>query len=85
MQLFVVSSNTVPLPHLEVESEFTGMVFSFGIGLLSPIEDIILSNVPSITTAPPIIAKITKTPTTNKMFFLFPTFDFSLVVSVVIP
>ena len=36
----------------------------------SPIEDIVLSNVPSITTAPPITAKIAKTPTTIRTFFL---------------
>ena len=83
-QLFVVSSNTVPGPHLEVESDSTVRVFCVGNDLLSPIEDIVLSNVPSITTAPPTTAKITKTPTTSKIFFLFPVFDFSLVVSVVV-
>ena len=80
-QLFVASSNTVPVPHLEVESDSTVMVFSIGSCLSSPIEDIVLSNVPSITTAPPITAKIAKTPTTIRIFFLFSTLDFFSIIS----
>ena len=81
IQLFVASSNTVPTPHLEVGSDFTVRVFSFSNDLLSPIEDIVLSNVPPITTAPPIIAKIAKTPTTIRIFFLFPSLDFFSIIS----
>ncbi len=84
MQLFVVSSNIVPAPHLEIESDSTVLVISFDNGLPSPIEDIVLSNVPSITTAPPIIAKITKTPTTMRIFFLFSSVDLFLVMSLII-
>ena len=78
MQLFVVSSNIVPAPHLEAESDSTVTVISFGNGLLSPIEDIVLSNVPSMTTAAPIIAKIAKTPTTRRIFFLLLSADLCL-------
>ena len=35
-----------------------------------PIEDIVLSKAPSITTVTPITAKIAKTPTTMRIFFL---------------
>ena len=35
----------------------------------------------SITTAPPIIAKIAKTPTTIRIFFLFPSLDFFSIIS----
>ena len=70
-QVFVASSNTVPAPHWEVESGVTVLVVSFGNGLASSIEDIVLSKVPSITTAPPIIAKTTKNPATMRIFFLF--------------
>ena len=82
-QLFVVSSNIVPAPHLEIESD-SEIVISFDNGLLSPIEDIVLSNVPPITTAPPIIAKIAKTPTTIRIFFLLPSLDLRLVISSII-
>ena len=78
MQLFVVSSNIVPAPHLEAESDSTVIVISFGNGLLSPIEDIVLSNVPPITTSAPIIAKIAKTPTTRRIFFLLLSVDLCL-------
>ena len=84
MQLFVVSSNMVPAPHLEIESDSTILVISFDNGLSTSIEDIVLSNVPPITTAPPIIAKITKTPTTMRIFFLLPSVDLCLDISSII-
>ena len=69
--MFVASSNTVPDPHFEVESNVAVIVFSFGNGSVSSIKDIVLSNVFPITTDTPIIAKIAKTPATMRIFFLF--------------
>ena len=78
--MFVASSNTVPAPHWEVESGVTVILVSFGNDLASSIEDIVLSNVPPITTAPPTIAKITKTPITMRIFFLFALEDFFSII-----
>ena len=76
-QVFVASSNTVPDPHLEVESDiFVSLVTSFNVGRdpSSPKESY-LSNPPPITTAPPITTKIAKTPIIMKRFFLFPLLE----------
>ena len=86
--MLVASSNTVPDPHLEFVSRsdiVVSLVTSFdGCTESSTVGDIVFSNPPPKTTAPPITAKITKTPTTSKIFFLFPLpnlFSFNLLVT----
>ena len=84
-QVFVASSNTVPAPHFELVS----ISVSDGSSITSTdnstgdsTDGTVLSNPPFMTTAPPIIAKIPKTPITMIMFFVFPLLDFfSIIVS----
>ena len=83
-QVFVVSSNTVPAPHLEFVSTLdsvVSLITSVGGSIDSSSEETVLSNPLFITTAPPITAKIANTPITMRIFFLFPLLDFFSIIS----
>ena len=83
IQVFVVSSNTVPAPHLEFTSTsdtVVSLITSVGDCTESSSKETVLSNPLFMTTPPPITAKITKTPMTMRIFFLFPGLDFSSII-----
>ena len=82
--MFVASSNTVPDPHLEdvsISNSVISLITSNDGCVGSSTKEIVLSNPLFTPTAPPITAKITKTPTTIKVFFLLPLLDVLLIFS----